>query len=1110
MSKIKYLLLFIIFTFSLFADTSKEKVSLQLIWKHQFEFAGFYMAKEKGYYDDVSLDVEIKEYQQGLDVVKEVEKEKSTFGLGYPSIILDKANGAKINLLNAIFQSSPHALMTLRSSNIKSIKDFKGKRIMINDNAARTASFRSMLQSQNVSFDSMVKQKYNFRIEDIIENKTDIIPVFLSNEVFYLDQQNIKYDIWDPKDYGFDFYDDLLFTSTNTLSKNSKMVENFRQASLKGWEYAFEHMDETIDLILKKYNTQNKSKEALKYEASKLKPLAYYKTSKLGNIDQNKTQRIIDIYSLMGLTHKNIDLEEFIFKENDRKIILTKEEMKFIRSHPVIRVHNETIYPPFNYNEKGEPKGYSVDLIELLAKKLNLDIKYISGPRWNDFIQMAKEQKLDVMLNIISSEEREKFLNFTTPYKQLSQSIFTNLDNINKLSDLDGKTVAIPEGFYLNSFLKENYPQIKILVYDDILQCIHSVIENKADALIENFAVVNFLLQKHNLSIKHVKLSIDKRLNFNLNLGVIKSKPILRDILQKAINSISEKELTQLNNKWLGIDAKKKGLKKISFTKEEKEYLAEKKKVTMCIDPEWMPFESLDKGKYTGISSDYFKLFEENLGFKIEVVKTKSWTESLTKAKNRECDLLSLAMETPNRKKFMNFTSPYLEVPLVIATNTDVTFINDIKTLTDKPIGIPKGYAYVELFKTKYPFLNIIEVENQLDGLEKVKEGKLFGYIGTLASVGYMFQTRFTGELKIAGKFDEKWRLGIGVRNDHPILLNIMQKAVDSIDKNEHQGILNNWIAIKYEKKMDYTALWQVLGFILIITLLIVYRQYVLNQANKNLKKAVEEKTKELKELNKNLEQKIKEAVEENSEKDRILFSQSKMAAMGEMIGNIAHQWRQPLSIISTAASGIQLKIELDMFNKKDTLKNLDSLVTASKYLSQTIDDFQNYLKPVSKKEEFNLKNTVNKVLEMFGNSFSNNDIEFDINMQDSFIVGSENELLQVIINILNNSKDALKESKTQRRLIFIDLKSLNSNIILTIKDNAGGIEEDILPKIFDAYFTTKHQSQGTGIGLYMSFQIINNSFNGIIKARNREFIYESERYKGAEFTITLPRNIKL
>ena len=252
------------------------------------------------------------------------------------------------------------------------------------------------------------------------------------------------------------------------------------------------------------------------------------------------------------------------------------------------------------------------------------------------------------------------------------------------------------------------------MVYNDILQCIHSVIENKTDALIENFAVVNFLLQKHNLSIKHVKLSIDRRLNFNLNLGVIKSKPILRDILQKAINSLSEKELTQLNNKWLGIDAEKKGLKKISFTKEEKEYLAEKKRITMCIDPEWMPFESLEKGKYTGISSDYFKLFEENLGFKIEVVKTKSWTESLEKAQNRECDLLSLAMETPNRKKFMNFTSPYLEVPLVIATNTDVTFINDIRALTDKPIGIPKGYAYVELFKTKYPFLNIIEVENQL------------------------------------------------------------------------------------------------------------------------------------------------------------------------------------------------------------------------------------------------------------------------------------------------------------------------------------------------------------------------------------------------------------
>ncbi len=1103
----KYLFVFIILTVSAFANSPKQKISLQLLWKHQFEFAGFYMAKEKGFYDDVSLDVSFKEYSSGINIVKDVEEGKSTFGLSYPSIILHRAKGAKVNLLNAIFQSSPHALLTLKSSGIKSINDFKGKRIMIGNDAVRTVSFKSMLQSQNISFDSMEKLKYNFRIKDIIENKTDIIPVFTSNEVYNLEKQNIQYNIWDPKDYGFDFYEDLLFTSTKVLSNNSKMVENFMSASIKGWEYAFKNIDETIDVILKKYNTQNKSKDALKFEAQKLKPLAYYKTSQLGKVDKNKIQRIVDIYRLMGLTHNNeIDLDEFVFYGNNNRIILTKQEKSYLESNPVIKVNNENNYPPFNYNENNTPKGYSVDFMNLLAKKLNLNIEYIQGHNWSEFIQMAKNKEIDVMLNIISSSKREKFLNFTTPYKELRQSVFTNLEDIDELSDLNGKTVALPEGFYINDFLKEHYPLINIKVYDDILDCIHAVIENKADAVIENFAVVNFLLQKHNLTINHVKIKIDKKLNFKLNLGVIKSKPVLRDILQKAMNSVTQEEIQRLNNKWLGVNRKNNNINRIAFSKKEKEYLANKKRITMCIDPEWMPFESFDDGEHIGISSDYFKLFEKNLGFKIEPIKTKTWTESLEKAKNRECDLLSLVMETPNRKKYLNFTSPYLDVPLVIATRTDVTFINDLKILADKPIGIPKGYAYVELFRTKYPFLNIIEVENQLDGLEKVKEGKLFGYIGTLASVGYMFQTRFTGELKIAGKFDEKWKLGIGVRNDDPLLFGIMQKAVDSIDKNEQQGILNNWIAIKYEKKIDYTSLWQVLGVILAVSLLLIYRQYLLNQANRNLKKVVEEKTKELKDLNKSLERKIKEAVEENSEKDRILFSQSKMASMGEMIGNIAHQWRQPLSIISTAASGIQLKIELNMFNKKETLKALESLITASQYLSHTIDDFQNYLKPVSKKEKFNLKDTINKVLEMFGNSFTNNDIEFNIDMEESILTGNENELLQVIINILNNSKDALKETKGQRRLIFIELKNTNNHILLSVKDNAGGIKENVLPKVFDAYFTTKHQSQGTGIGLYMSFQIINNSFNGVIKVQNKSYTYENELYKGAEFIITIPK----
>lgn len=1097
------LLLFILCYNALAQDT--QKVSLQLLWKHQFEFAGFYMAKEKGFYKKSGLDVEFKEYDFGIDIVSEVEQGKSTFGIGYPSIILNKANGAKINLLNAIFQSSPHALLSLKSSGIKSLKDFKGKRIKIIDDATKSASILSMLQSENVDIDSMKKSNYNYNIKDLIDNKTDIMTVFLSNEVYFLDKRNLEYNVWDPKDYGFDFYEDLLFTSTKMLAQNSMKVEKFRKASLEGWEYAFEHIDETIEIILKKYNTQNKSKEALKYEALKLKELAYFKVNKVGEIDKNKVQRIIDIYKLMGLTKNKIDIDEFIYKEDEKRIILTEDEMLYLKNNPKITVQNEIDWAPFNYYENNIPKGYSIDYMNLLAKKLNMNIEFINGPTWANFLNMIKNEKLDVMVNIVKTPERSKYINFTSKYKTHQKALFTNLDNITSLEDLKGKSIAVTKGFFIEEFIKMNYPNIKINTYDNTLDCIKAVIENKSDAMIESYLVVNHLLAKHNLSIKNVKLQIDERLVFDLRIGVVKNKPILKSILQKTINNVSQEELNTIERKWLITTNSTKNINKIDLSTLEIEHLKNKNTITMCIDPNWMPFEKFDNGKYVGISADYFKIFEQNLGKKIEVIPTKTWNQSLEYAKQRKCDLLSLAMETPKRKKFMNFTTPYLSVPLVITTRTDVTFINDIKDLRGKKIGIPKGYAFVEIFKTKYPSLNIIEVDNLEVGLERVKNGKLFGYIGTLASVGYMFQTKFTGELKIAGKFDEKWELGIGVRNDDLILLDIMEKVVKSIDKTQSQGILNNWLAIKYEQKVDYEFLWQILLIGSFIFIFFTYRQYILNKSNQNLQEKVDEKTKELQELNKNLELKIANAIEENRQKDQILFSQSKMASMGEMIGNIAHQWRQPLSVISTVASGMKLKIELDIFNKKDEIENLDILIDSTTYLSHTIDDFKNFLHPAKETQVFNIQNTIEKNLQMFGNSFTDNSIKIIKNIDKAIIEGNENELLQVIINILNNSKDALKNAKVEKKIICIDLFREENFIKLIIKDNAGGIEQDILPKVFDAYFTTKHKSMGTGIGLYMSYQIIQNSFNGTIHVNNDTFNYEGEEYIGAKFEINIP-----
>ena len=241
---------------------------------------------------------------------------------------------------------------------------------------------------------------------------------------------------------------------------------------------------------------------------------------------------------------------------------------------------------------------------------------------------------------------------------------------------------------------------------------------------------------------------------------------------------------------------------------------------------------------------------------------------------------------------------------------------------------------------------------------------------------------------------------------------------------------------------------------------------------------------------------------------EQLLFQQSKLAAMGEMIGNIAHQWRQPLSIISTCASGMKLQKENNILSDQIFYDSCGMIVNQSNYLSQTIDDFRNYLqtnkqKTVFKLDEF-IANTISIILPAYKNS--NIVLIYNNNFEDIEIEAYHNELAQALLNILNNAKDAINTSSIyEEKLVFIRIKQTKDFVHIYILDNGGGIPIEIIDKIFEPYFTTKHQSQGTGLGLFMSYKIVTQSLGGLLVVRNKDFEYNNKKYFGAEFKITLP-----
>ena len=328
----KILLITFFLTIFLYAQNDK-KITLQLNWLNQFQFAGYYMAKEKGFYKDVNLDVQIKESNFNTDVIKEIESKNADFAVGRSSLIIEKINGKDIVALCAIYQESPLILLVKKDSNITSVKDLRNKKIMITADAKYSASILAMLSANELTVNDFTVQIHSFNINDLIKGNTDAMASYISNEPIILKEKDIEYRVFNPKDFGFDFYSDILFSSSEYIKNNPKITKDFYEASLKGWKYAFENLAETAEIIYSKYNTQNKTFTHLVKEGEVLKKLAYTGNNELGDFNDNKLKNIANVFKLFGLVNKDLDLKEFIYKENKPKIInleISKQEKNII------------------------------------------------------------------------------------------------------------------------------------------------------------------------------------------------------------------------------------------------------------------------------------------------------------------------------------------------------------------------------------------------------------------------------------------------------------------------------------------------------------------------------------------------------------------------------------------------------------------------------------------------------------------------------------------------------------------------------------------------------------------------------------------------------------
>jgi len=275
----------------------------------------------------------------------------------------------------------------------------------------------------------------------------------------------------------------------------------------------------------------------------------------------------------------------------------------------------------------------------------------------------------------------------------------------------------------------------------------------------------------------------------------------------------------------------------IDLSAEEKAYLSAKGRITVCVDPAWMPYESInEQGKHIGLAADFMQLFATKIGTPIELVASKTWPESLEYARARKCDTLSLLNKTPERSEYLNFTESYLNATVVMVAHEDVVYLDGFNALSGRTLGIVKGYVYESHVRANYPDVRLVYVDNFDEALRRVSKGELFAAVDSLLIATHHMQALGLSNLKIAGQTDFVHKLRVGVRNDDAQLLFIMQKALDAVSQVERNEILQRWFTVRFEHGTDYMILWQVLGGGAVLFVFMFYRSYMQNRFNQKLK----------------------------------------------------------------------------------------------------------------------------------------------------------------------------------------------------------------------------------------------------------------------------------
>ncbi len=541
-----------------------EPVSLQLKWLNQFQFAGYYAAKFKGFYQDEGLDVTIKERDTFVNNIQQVIDGDSEYGIADSMLFLYLSKKAPLSIIAPIFQHSPQVFITLKSSGIDNLYDLEGKNIAFYHKDTGGFALLAMLHENNVE-PNLDRVMIKTGPEMLLNGQVDAYPAYLSNEPYFFKEKGVEINIINPINYGVDLYGDMLFTNLDERNNHPDRVDRFRRASIKGWQYALSHKDEIINYMINTLKV-DKSYEHLMYEASVIEDVILPNSTPIGTLDKGRLKYIEKQFIKSELINSNLDFSQGIYQKETHQVKFSDKEIAWINAHPTVNVAIDQNWAPIEFvgdeaqhktEHKAEYKGISNEYLNYLTAFTGIKFIPKTELSWLDSVQKVKAHKLDMFSALISTPERKKYLNFTKPYLKFPMVIATQKGHvyIMDLKNLGNATIAVVKGYASETLIKKHYPNLTIKEVSSPSEGLKAVSKGEALGYVDNIAVISYHIGSTGLS--NIQISGEMPFRADISIAIRKDWPELKSIIQKGLDNMDLKTQAKLKNSWLKVNYKK-------------------------------------------------------------------------------------------------------------------------------------------------------------------------------------------------------------------------------------------------------------------------------------------------------------------------------------------------------------------------------------------------------------------------------------------------------------------------------------------------------------------------------------------------------------------------